>query len=97
MGVEPKDEDMPVDFNDFHPEVQQAILIYNLLPSRIAEFSGTYLGKDYGNLSFFFDMYDIEKSWQEFYFRIILQLDSIQSEILDKKRKAKEASRKKTK
>ena len=93
-GSEPKQEDMPVEFSDFHPEVQQAVMLYNLLPSRIAEFSGTYLGKDFGNLSFFFDMYDIERGWQDFYFKVILMLDNIQSEIIDKKRKAKEASRK---
>ena len=97
LGQEPKQEDMPVEFSDFHPEVQQAIMIYNLLPSRIAEFSGTYLGKDFGNLSFFFDMYEIERGWRQFYFQVVLMLDSIQSEIIDKKRKAKEASRKKPK
>lgn len=92
MGVEPKKEDMPVDFGDLPYEIQNAFELYNLLPSRIAEFSGVYLGKDYGNLSYLFNMYDItDKSWQMYYFRVMLIIDSTNIDINDKKRKAKEA------
>lgn len=96
MGVEPVMEDMPIDYEDLPIEVQDVMSLHSFLPSRIAEFSGTYLGKDYGNLSFLFNMHGIdEKSWQMFYFRVMMLIDSIQMSILDKKRKAKEASSKK--
>lgn len=87
-------EDMPPDYGDFPVEVQEAFNIYNLLPSRIAEFSGVYLGKNYGDLGFFFEMREVEKEWQYFLFQVILMIDSCQIEILERKRKEKEATSK---
>lgn len=93
MGTDPVEEDMPIDYDDLPDEVQNALMLHSFLPSRIAEFSGTYLGKDYGNLSFLFNMHEVtEKSWQLFYFRVMLMTDTIQMKIIEKKREAKEAT-----
>lgn len=93
MGVEPNPDDLPPSLSELPLEVQLAYDIYQVLPVRIAEFSGVYLGKDYGLLGFFLDMYEVtDSSWRKFYFKIIRMLDSI---VID--RNQKEKAKEKTK
>jgi hypothetical protein len=47
MGSEPKDEEIPIEFNDLPDVVQQALEIYGFLPDRWEGMSATFLGKDY--------------------------------------------------
>jgi hypothetical protein len=52
---------MPLDPSDFPAEVQVAFFISGLLEDRWEGASGTYMGKDWSNLEYFFNLYEIEE------------------------------------
>jgi hypothetical protein len=60
MGIEPVDEDIPLDINDFPALVQTSFIIYDILADVWEGMSGTYCGKNYTIVFELFDIYDIE-------------------------------------
>jgi hypothetical protein len=73
MGIEPKQDEIPPDFNDFPFDVQKAILLYNKLGDRIYPDIG-YLGKDYTQLPIYMSVYEIED--KKIFLETLLLLDS---------------------
>jgi hypothetical protein len=59
MGWEPKEEEIPVDASTLDFEVQQALMVFNMLPDKFEGMSGTWLGKDFSPLQVFMDVYEI--------------------------------------
>ena len=70
---EPIEEESPPDFEDLPDIVNQAVSTFNNLGDRVYPEIG-YIGKDYINLPFFLDMYDIDDT--EFFLEILSWLDS---------------------
>jgi hypothetical protein len=60
LGQEPDPEKMPLDPSDFPEEVQVAFFISSLLSDRWDGGTGTYLGKDYSNIQYLFELYKID-------------------------------------
>ena len=83
---------MPLDPSDFPAEVQVAFFISGLLEDRWDSTSGTYLGKDWSNLAYFFNLYEIEEP------KVILYIMKIYENVIvsdrhdeaERKRKAEE-------
>ena len=73
LGKEPVEEEIPPDFEDLPDIVNQAVSTFNNLGDRVYPEIG-YVGKDYINLPFFLDMYDIDDT--EFFLEILSWLDS---------------------
>ena len=73
LGKEPMEEEIPPDFEDLPDIVNQAVSTFNNLGDRVYPEIG-YIGKDYINLPFFLDMYDIDDT--EFFLEILSWLDS---------------------
>lgn len=73
LGKEPIEEEIPPDFEDLPDIVNQAVSTFNNLGDRVYPEIG-YIGKDYINLPFFLDMYDIDDT--EFFLEILSWLDS---------------------
>ena len=84
LGTEPSDEDMPVEQEDLIPEILLAYNIYSLLSPKFDSFNGGYYGKEYSNLKTLFEMYEVSVKEQKEYFKIILILDSIDTEQINK-------------
>lgn len=59
MGREPKEEEIPLDWEDFPLLAVQAMNTFNMLGDRIVPDIG-FLGKDYTNLPYWMDVYGIE-------------------------------------
>ncbi len=74
MGVEPREEDVPPDWDDFPQIVIDAINTFNQLGDRAYPDIG-YIGKDYTNLHLFIDLYGIS-SEKEFFIHVLTWLDS---------------------
>jgi len=91
LNTEPVDEDIPVEQEDLLPEVLLAYNIYSLLRPNFDSFNGVYHGKDYSNLSTLLDMYDVPTVERKEYFKIILTLDSIDTEQINEKLSSKPA------
>lgn len=73
LGKEPIEDEIPPDFEDLPDIVNQAVSTFNNLGDRVYPEIG-YIGKDYINLPFFLDMYDIDDT--EFFLEILSWLDS---------------------
>jgi hypothetical protein len=52
---------MPLETSDFPSEVQVAFFIFGFLEDNWDGMSGTYLGKNFGNIEYLFNLYDIEE------------------------------------
>lgn len=73
MDKEPDAKEIPPAWEDFPEIVQIAINIFNTLGDRVYPEVG-YVGKDYGNLQHYIEIYGIED--KEFLLEILHWLDS---------------------
>lgn len=73
LGKEPVLEEIPPGWEDLPEIVANAVNTFNSLGDRVYPDIG-YTGKDYTNLPFFIEMYDIED--KEFFLEILSWLDS---------------------
>jgi len=73
LGKEPVESEIPPNWQDFPEVVMNAMSVFNMLGDRMYPEIG-YVGKDYTNLSYFLDIYDIEDT--EFFLELLTWLDS---------------------
>lgn len=93
MGSEPKDEEIPVEFNDLPDLAQQALEIYGFLPDRWEGMSATFLGKDYSIAFDLFKTYEIDNYVeQRLLLRIMSVIDAIRGRLIQGKQQAKKSS-----
>lgn len=91
LGTEVIEEDIPVNQEDLMPEILLAYNIYSLLSPKFDSFNGGYFGKDYINLNTLFEMYEVTIQDRKEYFKIILILDSIDTEQINNRLKNRPA------
>jgi hypothetical protein len=87
LGTEPKDEEIPVEFEDLPDEVQEAVLVYNMLQDNWDSMSGTYLGKALAGIGDIFDIAQVDD--RHTCFSIIQIIDNIRSNLINTKKPAK--------
>ena len=87
MGEEPDWDKCPPDWEDFPEILIDIINIHHSLGDRIYPEIG-YIGKDYTNLNFLLENYNIENHQKEYVFETLLFLDSRAIEKSQKKLKA---------
>lgn len=93
LGKDPDPKEMPADFNDFPYPVQQAIIIYSILPDNWDGFGGNFLGKDYSILPYLAkEVYIIENHSQLMQYLLII--NNIVSNHRAQKRKQQESKAK---
>lgn len=73
MGWEPNLDEAPLDPSSLGYEVQQALMLFNILPDRIEGMSGSWLGKDFNSLSTFMDIYEVEDRQDVLEYILIIQ------------------------
>lgn len=73
LGQEPKEEEIPPDWEDLPDIIFFAVSTYNILGDRVYPEIG-FMGKDYTNLPYFLDMYGITDV--EFFLEIMHWLDT---------------------
>lgn len=93
MGKEPLQEELPADFEDFPKIVQDAIVIYGVLPDVWEGFGGTFLGKDYSILPYLTNkVYIIDD--HPLLMQILMMINNIVSTNRAEKQKAEQAKSK---
>lgn len=96
MGTEPVESEIPVDMDELLPETQRAIRLYNYLPDI---WSGGmqpfYSGKDYTNLKFFMEIFNVEKGAYSYIVDTIRELDIKNATSINGKMKAKNKAKRK--
>jgi len=83
---------MPLDSADFPVEVQVAFFIYGFLEDSWDGMTGTYLGKNWATVEYFFNLYEIDEpkvilQFMKMYETIIVEY---RAEEAERKRKAEE-------
>lgn len=83
---------MPLDASDFPVEVQVAFFIFDMLSDNWDGMSGSYLGKDWADASYLFELYEVEDPKIVMYFaktyeRLVM---AHRAEEAERKRKADE-------
>ena len=83
---------MPLEPSDFPGEVQVAFFMFSLLPDYWEGMSGTYMGKHWNGVEYFFKLYDVESPKEILYFMKLYEgeIVSYKAEKAAQKRKADE-------
>ena len=68
---------MPLEPSDFPEEVQVAFFMFSLLPDYWEGMSGTYMGKHWHGLEYFFSLYKIENPKEILYLMKIYESEVI--------------------
>lgn len=93
LNKEPDPEEMPASLEDFPKIVQDAIIIYSILPDVWEGFGGSFLGKDYSILPYLVhEVYDIENHKQLMQF--LLMINNIVSRNRAEKQRQQQAKAK---
>ena len=95
MGHEPDPAKMPLDPSDFPEEVQVAFFMFSLLPDYWEGMSGTYMGKHWNGVEYFFDLYGVAERKTVFYIMKTYErkLVEYRADKAEKKRKQEERKR----
>lgn len=87
LGTSPKDEEIPVEYEDLPDEVQEAIVVYNMLQDNWDTMNGGYLGKVVSGINDIFNIAQVED--KQTCFNVIQILDNIRAKIINNKKPAK--------
>lgn len=90
LGTEPKDSEIPIEFDDLPIDVQEAILVYNMLQDNIDTMNGIYLGKVFTNILDLLSL--VEVSDHKTCFCILRILDDVRASIINKKKPVETSS-----
>ena len=93
LGTEPDPDEIPVEFEDLHLEVQEAYGIYCMLQDQWDTMNGNYIGKNYSGLLDILALYEVEDKKQVF--DIIKRIDEYRGKAIRLKsgsKKTKEAA-----
>jgi hypothetical protein len=82
LGTEPVDEEIPVDFEDFYVDVQQALGIYQKLRDEWDTMNGNYMGKNYAGLRDILSLLDVPVEDQRTMFELIGIIDQHRSQAI---------------
>lgn len=90
MGWEPNEDEIPKDPGFLPLDVQNALIIFNVLPDKIEGMSGTWMGKDFAALEVIMDIYEIENRREVLDYILIIQREY--SDYYSKQQKMKESA-----
>ena len=92
LGEEPDPTKMPLELSVFPEEVQVAFFMFSLLPDHYEGMSGTYMGKYWDGIEYFFKLYETHNPKEVLYFMKLYEneLVSYRHEKAEQKRKADE-------
>lgn len=59
LNSEPVDSEIPIDYEDLHTDVQEALVIYSKLKDEWDTMNGSYMGKSYAGILDIFIILDV--------------------------------------
>jgi len=90
LGNDPVESEIPIEFDDFPLEVQQAFNAYRMLRDEWDTMSGSYLGKSLIGIKDVLEATEIDPSEQKFIIMLIRIIDNVRSEEINNKKKTQE-------
>ena len=82
LGNEPIDEEIPVDYDDFYLEVQEALGIYQKLRDEWDTMNGVYMGKNYSGILDIFHILEVPVEDHKVMFNLISIIDTHRSKAI---------------
>jgi hypothetical protein len=82
MGTEPVEEEIPVDFEDFYIDVQEALAIYQKLKDEWDTMNGNYMGKSYAGIIDIFTILEVPVEDHKTLFTLIGIIDRYRSKAI---------------
>lgn len=95
LGSEPIEDEIPVEMEDFPPEVQEAIHVYYKLRDEWDTMNGTYLGKSFAGFADILDILEVPFEDRKFLLEWISIMDAARSKAFSEMKAAKEVKDKK--
>lgn len=92
MNTAPVEADIPVEFEDFPLEVQQAFYVYRMLRDEWDTMNGNYLGKSLIGINDLLDATEVELQDRRLIIMLVRQIDAVRSDQINKQ-KAKEPAK----
>ena len=90
MSTEPVESEIPVEFDDFPIEVQQAFNAYKMLRDEWDTMSGIYLGKSLIGIKDVLEATEVDPSEYKFIIMLVRIIDNVRSEEINNKKKTQE-------
>ena len=82
LGTEPVDEEIPIDYEDFCLDVQEALGIYQKLRDEWDTMNGNYMGKNYGGILDIFTILEVPVEDHKTMFNLIGIIDTYRSKAI---------------
>lgn len=79
LGTEPLDSEVPVEYDDFPVEVQEAIRIYNNLQDNWDYMGGNYIGKNLNGFKDILTIFEVDPQDYRSVYELIMRIDRIRS------------------
>jgi hypothetical protein len=89
LGNEPVEEEIPVEFDDFHYEVQQAFMVYRMLRDEWEGMNGIYLGKSLTGIQEILSVCEIDPQDYKIILTLVQTIDSIRQDQINTKHQSK--------
>jgi hypothetical protein len=83
LGSEPVESEVPVDFEDFYIDVQEALGIYQKLKDEWDTMNGVYLGKSYAGILDIFTILEVPVEDHKTLYTLIGIIDTHRSKALE--------------
>ena len=82
LGTEPVDEEIPIDYEDFCLDVQEALGVYQKLRDEWDTMNGNYMGKNYGGILDIFTILEVPVEDHKTMFNLISIIDTHRSKAI---------------
>lgn len=86
LGSEPLEEEIPVEYGDLLPEVQEALRIYSSLQDSWDYMGGNYIGKSMVGFKDILDIYEVDQADRKLVYELVMEIDRIRQKSLQEKK-----------
>lgn len=93
LGNEPKEEEIPVEFEDFPLEAQQALIVYRMLRDEWDSMSGVYLGKTLIGIQEVLEATEIDQEDRKFITMLVRTIDGVRIQEINNKQKTEKPAK----
>jgi hypothetical protein len=93
LGNEPNEADIPVEFEDFPLEAQQALIVYRMLRDEWDSMSGVYLGKTLIGIQEVLEATEIDQEDRKFITMLVRTIDGVRIQEINNKQKTEKPAK----
>lgn len=82
MGIEPQEEEIPVEFEDLYQDIQSALMVYNYLKDDWDTMNGNYMGKSYVGIVDIFNILQVPSDEFKLMFDLVVKIDTVRIKLI---------------